>query len=98
MNLQMKRSIVNALADCLGKVFGGSAKTSKRDYMYVPDRPDAATVVARFERGLDDYNESHQHKGLWLKSPREFSRAQLAAGYPNQSIGSMPPRYGMSSA
>ncbi|WP_194727146.1 hypothetical protein [Noviherbaspirillum malthae] len=84
MNLQIKRNIVNALADCLGKVFEGAAETSKRDYMYVPDCPDAATVVARLDRWFDDYNESHQFKGLRLKPPREFSRAQLAAGYPNQ--------------
>jgi len=57
-------------------------KTFKRDYVYVHDRPDAATVLAQLERWFDDYNESHPHKGLKMKSPREFIRAQLAAGCP----------------
>jgi transposase InsO family protein len=57
-------------------------KTFKRDYVYVHDRPDAATVLAQLDRWFDDYNESHPHKGLKMKSPREFIRAQLAAGCP----------------
>jgi transposase InsO family protein len=57
-------------------------KTFKRDYVRVHDRPDAATVLAQLDRWFNDYNESHPHKGLKMKSPREFTRAQLAAGCP----------------
>jgi len=57
-------------------------KTFKRDYVYVNDRPDAATVLAQLERWFEDYNEVHPHKGLKMKSPREFIRSQLAAGCP----------------
>jgi transposase InsO family protein len=57
-------------------------KTFKRDYVYVHDRPDAKTVLAQLDRWFDDYNESHPHKGLKMKSPREFIRAQTAAQCP----------------
>lgn len=57
-------------------------KTFKRDYVYVHDRPDARTVLAQLDRWFDDYNESHPHKGLKMKSPREFIRAQRAAQCP----------------
>ena len=57
-------------------------KTFKRDYVYVHDRPDAATVLAQLDRWFEDYNEVHPHKGLKMKSPREFIRSQLAAGCP----------------
>ena len=57
-------------------------KTFKRDYVYVHDRPAPATVLAQLDRWFDDYNESHPHKGLKMKSPRVFIRAQLAAGCP----------------
>jgi len=57
-------------------------KTFKRDYVYVNDRPDAVTVLAQLERWFTDYNEVHPHKGLKMKSPREFIRSQLAAGCP----------------
>lgn len=57
-------------------------KTFKRDYVYVLDRPDAATFLAQLDCWFDDYNESHPHKGLKTKSPREFIHAQLAARCP----------------
>lgn len=59
-----------------------SVKTFKRDYVYVHDRPDAATVLAQLDRWFDDYNESYPYKGLKMKSPQEFIRAQLAARCP----------------
>lgn len=57
-------------------------KTFKRDYVYVHDRPDARSVLAQLETWFTDYNEMHPHKGLKMKSPREFIRAQQAASCP----------------
>jgi transposase InsO family protein len=34
------------------------------------------------ETWFTDYNEMHPHKGLKMKSPREFIRAQQAASCP----------------
>ena len=50
-------------------------KTFKRDYVYVNDRPDAKTVLAQLPGWFEDYNENHPHKGLRMKSPREFIRS-----------------------
>lgn len=50
-------------------------KTFKRDYVYIHDRPDAKTVMAMLPHWFEDYNEVHPHKGLKMKSPREFIRS-----------------------
>jgi len=60
----------------------GFVKTFKRDYVYVHDRPDAKTVMAQLDRWFNDYNEWHPHKGLRMKSPRQYIRAQMAAVCP----------------
>ena len=52
-------------------------KTFKRDYVYVHDRPDAKTVMSQLDQWFEDYNEYHPHKGLKMKSPRQFIRSQL---------------------
>jgi len=52
-------------------------KTFKRDYVYVHDRPDAKTVMSQLDQWFEDYNEFHPHKGLKMKSPRQFIRSQL---------------------
>ena len=52
-------------------------KTFKRDYVYVNDCPDAPTVMAQLGQWFEDYNEYHPHKGLKMKSPRQFIRSQL---------------------
>ena len=52
-------------------------KTFKRDYVYVHDRPDAKTVMSQLDQWFEDYNEYHPHKGLKMKSPRQFIRNQL---------------------
>jgi transposase InsO family protein len=49
-------------------------KTFKRDYVYIHDRPDAKMVMAQLNSWFNDYNHNHLHKGLRLKSPREFIR------------------------
>ena len=50
-------------------------KTFKRDYVCVHDRPDARTVMAQLPGWFEDYNENHPHKGLKMRSPREFIRS-----------------------
>jgi transposase InsO family protein len=52
-------------------------KTFKRDYVYVHDRSDAKIVMSQLDRWFEDYNEFHPHKGLKMKSPRQFIRSQL---------------------
>lgn len=51
-------------------------KTLKRDYARIHPRPDAATVLQQLPTWIEDYNEVHPHKGLRMRSPREFIRAQ----------------------
>ena len=57
-------------------------KTFKRDYVYVHDRPDAQTVLSQLSAWFEDYNESHPHKALRMKSPREFIRSFQPAACP----------------
>ena len=57
-------------------------KTFKRDYVYVHDRPDAQTVLSQLSAWIEDYNESHPHKALQMKSPREFIRSNQPAACP----------------
>jgi len=57
-------------------------KTFKRDYVYIHDRPDALTVLSQLSVWFEDYNESHPHKGLQMKSPREFIRSYQPATCP----------------
>ena len=54
-------------------------KTFQRDYTYINDRPEAKTVMECLNDWFNDYNEYRPHKGLKLKSPREFIREVAAA-------------------
>lgn len=54
-------------------------KTIKRDYVYVSDLSDASTVMAQLQGWFDDYNENAPHKGLKMRSPRQFLR-EVSAG------------------
>lgn len=47
-------------------------KTFKRDYVYVNDCKDAKTVMAQLSAWFEDYNENAPHKGLKMRSPRQF--------------------------
>lgn len=51
-------------------------KTLKRDYACINPRPDAVTILQQLPGWIEDYNEVHPHKGLRMRSPREFIRAQ----------------------
>jgi transposase InsO family protein len=52
-------------------------KTFKRDYVHMNSLPDAATVLTQLPTWFEDYNENHPHKGLRMKSPREYRRKQI---------------------
>jgi len=56
--------------------------TFKRDYVRVHVNPDAATALAQRPGWFEGYNERHPHKGLRMKSPREFIRSSATAGCP----------------
>lgn len=47
-------------------------KTFKRDYVYVSDCYDAATVMKLIEGWIKDYNEMAPHSGLGMKSPLQY--------------------------
>jgi transposase InsO family protein len=51
-------------------------KTFKRDYVRVHDIETAEEVLLQLHKWFEDYNENHPHKGLKMKSPREFRRLQ----------------------
>jgi transposase InsO family protein len=58
----------NGMAEALVKTF-------KRDYAYVNRLSSAAEVIAQLPAWFTDYNEIHPHKGLGMRSPREYRRA-----------------------
>ncbi len=49
-------------------------KTFKRDYVGTHDISDPVTVMEQLPVWFQDYNEHHPHKGLKMRSPREFRR------------------------
>lgn len=51
-------------------------KTFKRDYVRVNDLTSAVDVLEKLHDWFEDYNENHPHKGLRMKSPREFRQLQ----------------------
>lgn len=53
-------------------------KTLKRDYVQVTPLPDAQTALGLIGSWIEDYNDSHPHSGLKMRSPREFIAAQTA--------------------
>lgn len=50
-------------------------KTFKRDYVRVSDCRSAESVLSQIAGWFEDYNENHPHRGLRMKSPREFIRS-----------------------
>jgi len=49
-------------------------KTFKRDYVAFGDLSSAAKVLEQLPKWFEDYNELAPHKGLAMKSPREYLR------------------------
>lgn len=50
-------------------------KTFKRDFVYLADVRDAATVMKQLPNWFEEYNEENPHKGLKMLTPRDFRRA-----------------------
>jgi transposase InsO family protein len=57
----------------------GFIKRFKHDYVYVSRLPDGATVARQVLEWLWDYNENAPHRGLNMKSPREFRESLMAS-------------------
>ena len=55
-------------------------KTLKRDYVYFGNLDDAQTVMNQLQKWINDYNEIAPHKGLNMRSPREFLKEMKRAG------------------
>lgn len=53
-------------------------KTFKQDYAYLNQLENAEVVFNQLPGWFEDYNEKAPHKGLKMKSPREFRRLNLA--------------------
>ena len=51
-------------------------KTFKRDYLRINPLPDAPSALRQIAGWVTDYNETHPHSALRMRSPREFIRAQ----------------------
>jgi len=47
-------------------------KTFKRDYVHIKPLNNARTVMEQLPRWFEDYNNSHPHKALKMRSPREY--------------------------
>ena len=54
-------------------------KTFKRDYVHVNCLDNANIVLAQLPGWIEDYNENAPHKGLKMKSPREYRKSLVAA-------------------
>jgi len=50
-------------------------KTFKRDYVYLKRLRSAVEVLAQLPGWFTDYNEIHPHKGLGMRSTREYLSA-----------------------
>lgn len=57
----------NGMAECFVKGF-------KRDYVYLSRLESAEGVMRALPTWIDDYNEIRPHKGLKMRSPREYIR------------------------
>ena len=53
-------------------------KTFKRDYVYLNELHSAAHVLKQLGAWFDDYNQQHPHRGLGMRSPKEFRALQQA--------------------
>lgn len=55
-------------------------KTIKRDYVCFGNLSCATMVMDQLNTWFEDYNENAPHKGLSMRSPRQFIRENLKAG------------------
>jgi transposase InsO family protein len=56
----------------------GFVKTFKRDYVHVSRLENARMVLEQLSGWFEDYNEVHPHKGLRMRSPREYRKSLMA--------------------
>jgi hypothetical protein len=54
-------------------------KTFKRDYVYLERLDDAVSVMRQLPNWFEHYNEVRPHRGLKMRSPREFRRLHSAS-------------------
>jgi putative transposase len=52
-------------------------KTFKRDYVHLNRLEDARVVMEQLPTWFEDYNENHPHKGLKMRSPREYRQSLI---------------------
>lgn len=57
----------------------GFVKTFKRDYVHVNRLESARMVLEQLPGWFEDYNEFAPHKGLKMRSPREYRKSLMAA-------------------
>ena len=57
----------------------GFVKTFKRDYVHVNRLDNARVVLEQLPGWIKDYNEVAPHKGLKMKSPREYMKSLAAS-------------------
>lgn len=50
-------------------------KTFKRDYVHLSRLENARVVMEQLPSWFEDYNENHPHKGLGMRSPREYRQS-----------------------
>ncbi|KEZ75737.1 TRm1b transposase [Salinisphaera hydrothermalis C41B8] len=76
LGLDVKRTpIASPQSNGMAEAF---VKTFKRDYVAINPRPDAEAVMRQLPGWFDDYNNTHPHKALKMRSPREFRQAQAS--------------------
>lgn len=52
-------------------------KTFKRDYVHVSRLDNAQVVLEQLPKWFEDYNNHHPHKGLKMRSPREYKQSLI---------------------
>jgi transposase InsO family protein len=57
----------------------GFVKTFKRYYVHVNRLENARMVLEQLPVWFEDYNEVAPHKGLKMRSPREYRKSLMAA-------------------
>jgi transposase InsO family protein len=57
----------------------GFVNTFKRDYVHINRLETAEQALEQLPVWFEDYNEVHPHKGLKMRSPREYRKSLTAA-------------------
>jgi hypothetical protein len=58
---------------------GGFISTFKRDYVHINRLETTVQVLAQLPTWFEDCNEIHPHRGLKMRSPREYRKSLSAA-------------------